>query len=118
MAPLQEAEMSPVTSTLGRDQPGETVRLKDGEEKNENPPYPESYGWGNFRPACLQFLNKPVWVVVFMCVAIVAESMATVGLVSISISTLETRFQLSSHETGFIPSAYECAGLPALIISG
>ena len=82
------------------------------------PPTEYTYGWGSCRPQCLQFLNKPVWVVTFLCAAIVAESMATIGLVSISVSTLETRFQLSSNQAGLIPSAYEFAGLPALIISG
>lgn len=82
------------------------------------PPPAQRYGWGRFTPDCLQFLNSPFWFLIIVCVAVTAESMLVNGLVAVSISSIETRFDLSSSQAGAIPSVYELGGIPCMLFIG
>jgi solute carrier organic anion transporter family, member 4A len=58
------------------------------------------------------------WLLAFLCVAAVGQSMSVNGLIGVTISTIERRFALSSSQTAWITSAYEVAGIPALLVVG
>lgn len=54
---------------------------------------------------CLQGLNKIRWFVVWLCLFGFIEGAAVNGLVNIILTTLETRFNLPSSQSGLIVSA-------------
>ncbi len=54
-----------------------------------------SFGWFNFKPKCLQFLNSPVSLLAVMCAYYYTNSTVINGIYSTSISTIEKRFNLS-----------------------
>ena len=74
------------------------------------------FGWFSFRPNCLQWLNRSVWFLIFMCYGNMFQSMLVNGLMGVVVSTLEKRFDLSSSQSSFIVSAYEIATIPVLIV--
>ena len=74
------------------------------------------YGWGKFRPECLQCFNKAGWVLFFLSVASFQQSFSVNGMVSTSFSAIERRFGLTSTQTGFIASSYEIAGIPFILL--
>lgn len=76
------------------------------------------YGWGSFTPDCLQFLSSPFWFLIIVCVAVTAQAMLVDGLIGVSISSIETRFDLSSSMAGAIPGVFEITGVPFMIILG
>lgn len=78
----------------------------------------QRYGWGSFTPDSLQFLSTPFWFLVIMCVAVTAQSMLVNGLIGVSMSSIETRFDLSSSQAGAIPSVYELGGIPCMLVIG
>ena len=71
-----------------------------------------------FRPACLQFLANARSFLLFMCLCGFFQSMATNGLLGVTISTIERRFALSSSQSAWIAASYEIAAAPALLIIG
>lgn len=76
------------------------------------------YGWRCYTPSWLQCLNTPLMFLIVMCFAILGQSMMVNGLIAVSMSSLETRFELSSSQVSVIPSTYELAGVPFLLIVG
>lgn len=63
-------------------------------------------------------VNGRYWLLTFLCVAAVGQSMSVNGLIGVTISTIEKRFALSSSQTAWITSAYEVAGVPVLLVVG
>jgi MFS family permease len=57
-------------------------------------------------------------VITFLCIAALGQSMSVNGLIGVTLSTIQRRFNLSSSQTAWITSAYEVAGIPALLIVG
>ncbi|XP_078598023.1 solute carrier organic anion transporter family member 4C1-like [Branchiostoma floridae x Branchiostoma japonicum] len=65
------------------------------------------YGWGQFKPDCLQVFNNPKWFLFFVSCAAFAQGAIASGFVNSALTTLEKRFQLLSSQTGLISSGYE-----------
>ena len=80
--------------------------------------FQDGFGCRRFRPAWLQFLASARWFLLFICLSVFFESMATNGLLGVTISTIERRFALSSSQTAWIPASYEISGIPALLVVG
>jgi len=76
------------------------------------------YGCRSCRPACLQFLTGARWFLLFVCMAVLVQSMAVNGFLGVTISTIERRFGFSSSQTAWIAATYEIAGAPALLVIG
>ena len=74
------------------------------------------FGWGCWKPNCLQFLNTANGFLIWMLLANTFVSFVTSGVGSVAISSIEVRFKLNSNQTGWIASAYEVAGLPMYIL--
>ncbi|KAM5330367.1 solute carrier organic anion transporter family member 4C1 isoform 1-T1 [Glossophaga mutica] len=66
-------------------------------------------GWGNFQPQCLQLCNTPQGFLVHYCLLALTQGVVVNGLVNISISTIEKRYEMKSSLTGLISSSYDIA---------
>ncbi|XP_059549985.1 solute carrier organic anion transporter family member 4C1 [Myotis daubentonii] len=66
-------------------------------------------GWGSFRPQCLQLCNTPQGFLVHYCLLALTQGVVVNGLVNISISTIEKRYEMKSSLTGLISSSYDIA---------
>ncbi|XP_016049017.2 solute carrier organic anion transporter family member 4C1 [Erinaceus europaeus] len=66
-------------------------------------------GWGNFQPQCLQRCNTPKGYLFYYCLLALTQGVAVNGLVNISISTIEKRYEMKSSLTGLISSSYDIA---------
>ncbi|XP_066238004.1 solute carrier organic anion transporter family member 4C1 isoform X1 [Saccopteryx leptura] len=64
-------------------------------------------GWGNFQPRCLQLCNTPRGFLLHYCLLALTQGIVVNGLVNISISTIEKRYEMKSSLTGLISSSYD-----------
>nr|XP_003920771.2 solute carrier organic anion transporter family member 4C1 [Saimiri boliviensis boliviensis] len=64
-------------------------------------------GWRNLHPQCLQRCNTPQGFLLHYCLLAVTQGMVVNGLVNISISTIEKRYEMKSSLTGLISSSYD-----------
>ncbi|XP_072028586.1 solute carrier organic anion transporter family member 4A1-like [Amphiura filiformis] len=84
-----------------------TVKPPGGEDTTDTVDH--RYGWCGWKPDCLQRINKPVWLLVFMSFYAFMQGLIVNGLINVVISTLEKRFDLPSRKTGLIASSYDIA---------
>uniref|UniRef100_A0AAA9T256 Solute carrier organic anion transporter family member n=1 Tax=Bos taurus TaxID=9913 RepID=A0AAA9T256_BOVIN len=66
-------------------------------------------GWGSFQPRALQRCNTPGGFLFHYCLLALTQGIVVNGLVNISISTIEKRYELQSSLTGLISSSYDIA---------
>ncbi|XP_038259704.1 solute carrier organic anion transporter family member 4C1 isoform X1 [Dermochelys coriacea] len=66
-------------------------------------------GWGSFTPRALQLCNSPEGYLSAYSLLAVFQGIVVNGLVNVSISTIEKRFELSSSLTGVISASYDIA---------
>ncbi|XP_036136080.1 solute carrier organic anion transporter family member 4C1 isoform X1 [Molossus molossus] len=66
-------------------------------------------GWGNFQPQCFQLCNTPQGFLLHYCLLALTQGIVVNGLVNISISTIEKRYEMKSSLTGLISSSYDIA---------
>ncbi|XP_004586346.2 solute carrier organic anion transporter family member 4C1 [Ochotona princeps] len=64
-------------------------------------------GWGNFHPRFLQRCNTPRGFLLHYCLLALTQGIVVNGLVNISISTIEKRYEMKSSLTGLISSSYD-----------
>ncbi|XP_006208034.1 solute carrier organic anion transporter family member 4C1 isoform X1 [Vicugna pacos] len=64
-------------------------------------------GWGTFQPQCLQRCNTPQGFLFHYCLLALTQGIVVNGLVNISISTIEKRYEMKSSLTGLISSSYD-----------
>ncbi|XP_072453473.1 solute carrier organic anion transporter family member 4C1-like [Notamacropus eugenii] len=64
-------------------------------------------GWGRFTPDCLQRCNNPKGFLFHYCLLALTQGIVVNGLVNISISTIEKRYELKSSLTGLVSSSYD-----------
>ncbi|XP_045141127.1 solute carrier organic anion transporter family member 4C1 [Echinops telfairi] len=64
-------------------------------------------GWGNFHPESLQRCNTPQGYLLHYCLLALIQGIVVNGLVNISISTIEKRYEMKSSLTGLISSSYD-----------
>ncbi|XP_066299919.1 solute carrier organic anion transporter family member 4C1-like [Branchiostoma lanceolatum] len=81
--------------------------LKDIQLDNGRDQVDTRYGWGPFKPDCLQVFNNPKWFLFFVSWAAFAQGVIVNGLINGALTTLEKRFQLPSSQTGLISAGYE-----------
>ncbi|XP_047412528.1 solute carrier organic anion transporter family member 4C1 isoform X1 [Sciurus carolinensis] len=84
---------------------------------SQEPPEPQSWsefeegpcGWSNLHPRCLQRCNTPQGFLIHYCLLALTQGIVVNGLVNISISTIEKRYEMKSSLTGLISSSYDIA---------
>ncbi|ERE83557.1 solute carrier organic anion transporter family member 4C1-like protein [Cricetulus griseus] len=64
-------------------------------------------GWRDFHPRCLQLCNTPQGFLFHYCLLALTQGIVVNGLVNISISTIEKRYEMKSSLTGLISSSYD-----------
>ncbi|XP_074063007.1 solute carrier organic anion transporter family member 4C1-like [Macrotis lagotis] len=64
-------------------------------------------GWGRFTPGYLQRCNNPKGFLFHYCLLALTQGIVVNGLVNISISTIEKRYELKSSLTGLVSSSYD-----------
>ena len=74
------------------------------------------YGFGPWKPRCLQGMNTTAGVVTCLCLGSCFQAMITGGITGVVLSTLEKRFSLSSSQSSWIASAYEVGSVPVLLV--
>ncbi|XP_058680168.1 solute carrier organic anion transporter family member 4C1-like [Ammospiza nelsoni] len=74
-------------------------------------PYPEegACGWGPCAPRALQFCNNAKGYLAAYSLLAVFQGIVVNGLINISISTIEKRYELNSSLTGLISASYDIA---------
>ncbi|NXK69864.1 SO4C1 protein, partial [Sylvietta virens] len=66
-------------------------------------------GWGPCKPRALQFCNNPKGYLVAYSLLAIFQGIVVNGLINISISTIEKRYELNSSLTGLISASYDIA---------
>ncbi|XP_062484484.1 solute carrier organic anion transporter family member 4C1 isoform X2 [Pezoporus occidentalis] len=64
-------------------------------------------GWGCFTPRALQVCNNPEGFLAMYSLLAIFQGMVVNGLINISISTIEKRYELNSSLTGLISASYD-----------
>ncbi|XP_003377138.1 solute carrier organic anion transporter family member 4A1 [Trichinella spiralis] len=83
-----------------------------------NQPAARSKSFENFKRCIYKLLRnfqKAKFLLIILCISATSQSMAINGFVPNSITTLESRFQLSSSQSGLFSSAYDIAVLVVLL---
>ncbi|NXU16072.1 SO4C1 protein, partial [Pardalotus punctatus] len=66
-------------------------------------------GWGPFAPRALQFCNNSEGYLAAYSLLAIFQGLVVNGLINISISTIEKRYELNSSLTGLISASYDIA---------
>ncbi|XP_038614720.1 solute carrier organic anion transporter family member 4C1 [Tachyglossus aculeatus] len=97
--PREEPRLGPAVSVPSVSVSASSVRL---EAEEEGP-----CGWGRFAPAPLQRCNNPRGYLLHYSLLALVQGIVVNGLVNISISTIEKRYELNSSLTGLVSSSYD-----------
>ncbi|XP_006139851.1 solute carrier organic anion transporter family member 4C1 [Tupaia chinensis] len=119
-----QVEVSAFSSDTQREQPQEPQKSPEPQE----PPLPSATlpaphelpgpqslseseegpcGWRTFHPRCLQRCNTPQGYLLHYCLLALTQGIVVNGLVNVSISTIEKRYEMKSSLTGLISSSYD-----------
>ncbi|XP_052556971.1 solute carrier organic anion transporter family member 4C1 isoform X2 [Tympanuchus pallidicinctus] len=66
-------------------------------------------GWGRCAPKALQFCNTPEGYLVAYSLLAIFQGVVVNGLINVSITTIEKRYELNSSLTGLISASYDIA---------
>ncbi|XP_048187395.1 solute carrier organic anion transporter family member 4C1 [Perognathus longimembris pacificus] len=100
--PPASSEPSPPPAAPPPDAPGPPPPA--GAEGEEGP-----CGWRDCHPRCAQRCNTPRGFLLHYCLLALTQGIVVNGLVNISISTIEKRYEMKSSLTGLISSSYDIA---------
>ena len=84
-------------------------------EKSCEPVPSYKYGWFGFTPSWLQRFHTAGWLLLFLSLGNSFQSGVVSGLLGVVLSTIETRFTLSSSQSSWIASAYDVGTIPVLL---
>ncbi|KRZ19313.1 Solute carrier organic anion transporter family member 4A1, partial [Trichinella zimbabwensis] len=88
------------------------------DSSSANQPAAGSRSFENFKRCIYKLLRKfqnAKFLLIILCISATSQSMAINGLVPNSITTLESRFQLNSSQSGLFSSVYDIAVLVVLL---
>ncbi|XP_036321065.1 solute carrier organic anion transporter family member 4A1 [Rhagoletis pomonella] len=77
-------------------------------------PY-KTFGWGKFRPKCLQRFCSAKWALFWLCWGGAMQGLIVNGFINVVITTIERRFGLRSRQTGLVASGYDIASFVCLV---
>ncbi|XP_054743185.1 solute carrier organic anion transporter family member 4A1 [Anastrepha obliqua] len=75
----------------------------------------KSFGWGKFRPKCLQRFCSAKWALFWLCWGGAMQGLIVNGFINVVITTIERRFGLRSRQTGLVASGYDIASFVCLV---
>lgn len=84
-------------------------KLQPDKEDDSVQEYNTKLGLGPCQFQSCQWLNTPRWLLVFTSLYVIVAGMMISGFTAVAITSLETRFELRSTESGTLYSAYEVA---------
>ena len=64
------------------------------------------YGWRSFRPDCLQFLNRPVFFLVSLCLIVFGQGLACTGINNTMITSIEKRYGFKTTQIGIFSTLF------------
>ncbi|XP_061479291.1 solute carrier organic anion transporter family member 4C1 isoform X2 [Rhineura floridana] len=97
-SPAREEQKTTVVSHDGRSAIGDSPSFEPGEEL---------CGFGKFTPPALQICNNPKGYLLFYSLLSIFQGIVVNGLINVSISTIEKRYDLNSSLTGVISAGYD-----------
>uniref|UniRef100_A0A8B9IW25 Kazal-like domain-containing protein n=1 Tax=Amazona collaria TaxID=241587 RepID=A0A8B9IW25_9PSIT len=112
---VENPVFEPPSPDAGRQRRGSSAKVDAGipEQFGEGP-----CGWGCFAPKALQVCNNPEGFLAMYSLLAIFQGMVVNGLINISISTIEKRYELNSSLTGLISASYDISFcLLALFVS-
>ncbi|XP_067625619.1 solute carrier organic anion transporter family member 4A1 [Eurosta solidaginis] len=73
------------------------------------------FGWGKFKPKCLQHFCSAKWALFWLCWGGAMQGLIVNGFINVVITTIERRFGLRSRQTGLVASGYDIASFVCLV---
>ncbi|NXU59238.1 SO4C1 protein, partial [Turnix velox] len=97
---IENPVFEPPSPDLGRQRPSSTAEAEA--EAEEGP-----CGWGDFTPKAMQLCNNPEGYLAVYSLLAIFQGIVVNGLINISISTIEKRYELNSSLSGLISASYD-----------
>lgn len=66
----------------------------------------QRYGWGCFKPDCLQFMNRPAVFVISLCMVVFGQGLACTGINNTMITSIEKRYGFKTTEIGIFSTTF------------
>ena len=101
-----------VDKTIHNDQQNQIERYKNDSEINQAKFRCSFFGYS---PNFLQSFLTPKWLLFWLCCASALQGFIVNGLVNVTLSTIERRYQLKASELAVIASGYDVASILLLI---
>ncbi|XP_028411530.1 solute carrier organic anion transporter family member 4A1-like isoform X2 [Dendronephthya gigantea] len=76
------------------------------------------FGWGKFRPKCLQIFNGPKCFLFILIFYTISQALVVLGLTTLTLPSIEKRFSLTSKELGVIMASNDVTALIVVIFIG
>uniref|UniRef100_A0A672TQC0 Solute carrier organic anion transporter family member n=1 Tax=Strigops habroptila TaxID=2489341 RepID=A0A672TQC0_STRHB len=101
---IENPVFEPPSPDAGRQRQASSAKVDAGipAQSGEGP-----CGWGRFAPRALQVCNNPEGFLAMYSLLAIFQGMVVNGLINISISTIEKRYELNSSLTGLISASYD-----------
>ncbi|XP_065518165.1 solute carrier organic anion transporter family member 4C1-like isoform X5 [Lathamus discolor] len=101
---IENPVFEPPSPDAGRERQASSAKVDGGNPalSGEGP-----CGWGCFAPRALQVCNNPEGFLAMYSLLAIFQGMVVNGLINISISTIEKRYELNSSLTGLISASYD-----------
>ncbi|XP_070533596.1 solute carrier organic anion transporter family member 4C1-like isoform X2 [Ptychodera flava] len=103
------------TASVTESQGGTTTQAEEAPQETETE-VSTLCGWFNIRPKWLQWFNTAPWLALTISLLMYVQGMVVSGFAYVSLTSIETRFQLPSVATGLILSIYDLTAVICLPI--
>ncbi|NXY71031.1 SO4C1 protein, partial [Glareola pratincola] len=100
---IENPVFEPPSPDLGRQRPASPIEVDASVPAAEEGPC----GWGHCTPKALQLCNNPEGYLAVYSLLAIFQGIVVNGLINISISTIEKRYELNSSLTGLISASYD-----------
>ena len=67
------------------------------------------YGWGCFKPDCLQFMNRPSVYLISLCIVVFGQGLACTGINNTMITSIEKRYGFKTTEIGIFSTTFHAS---------
>lgn len=67
------------------------------------------YGWGCFKPDCLQFMNRPSVFVISLCIVVFGQGLSCTGINNTMITSIEKQYGFKTTEIGIFSTMFHAS---------
>lgn len=67
------------------------------------------YGWGCFKPDCLQFMNRPLVFMISLCIVVFGQGLSCTGINNTMITSIEKRYGFKTTEIGIFSTTFHAS---------